>query len=259
MEQLITAVRSFITISPGHRRRSLRDFQGLAGHISWALNVYPLLRPALCNIYAKIAGKRDRYAAVYVNAAVVRDLEWLLAHLRRLPVVNFLKALSWSPADLSSSDPAAEFAMTDASAWGMGIYFPWRHIGLYARRPDDAPSVKIFFHEALAICSAVHRLTRWRAAGRLITRLAVLTDSEDAVWLFNSLSATPTMNPILTSSVDILIDCHTQLRVDHIPGEFNTVADALSRGLLQTALDIDPDMVILPFTPPRDALGGLRE
>ena len=77
--------------------------------------------------------------------------------------------------------------------------------------------------------------------------------------MFNSLSANPTMNPILVSSVDILIDCHTQLRVDHIPGEFNVIADALSRGLLQTALSLDPHMTILPFIPPRNALGGPRE
>lgn len=67
------------------------------------------------------------------------------------------------------------------------------------------------------------------------------------------------MNPILMSTVNVIIDCHTQFRVDHIPSEYNTVADALSRGLLQTALAIDPDMTIVPFIPPRDALGGPRE
>lgn len=139
----MVAVRSFITISPGRRRRSLRDFQGLAGHIIWALNIYPLLRPALCNIYAKIAGKQNRNAALYVNVAIVRDLTWLLHQLSRLPVVSFLESLSWSPADLSATNPADEFVMTDASAWGMGIYFPCRHIGLYAKRPDGAPSAKI--------------------------------------------------------------------------------------------------------------------
>ena len=38
----------------------LKHWERLAGWFNWALNVFPLLRPALNNFYAKISGKRER-------------------------------------------------------------------------------------------------------------------------------------------------------------------------------------------------------
>ena len=52
--QLITAVRDFTLHG---MRCPLRDFQRIAGHLNWALNVYPFLHPGLCAVYAKTAGK----------------------------------------------------------------------------------------------------------------------------------------------------------------------------------------------------------
>ena len=52
--QLITAVRDFALHGTRHH---LRDFRRIAGHLNWALNVYPFLRPGLCVVYAKTAGK----------------------------------------------------------------------------------------------------------------------------------------------------------------------------------------------------------
>jgi hypothetical protein len=38
-------------------RKTLREFQKLQGWINWALNVFPHLCPALCELYQKIIGK----------------------------------------------------------------------------------------------------------------------------------------------------------------------------------------------------------
>ncbi|KAH9911021.1 uncharacterized protein BXZ73DRAFT_57398 [Epithele typhae] len=140
----------------------------------------------------------------------------------------------------------------------MGIYFPWRHLGLVSPLPPQIPPSHSFATESLTICSAIHRLPRWRAAGRSIRRLAILTDSANSVSMFTTLSASPDMNPILTSAVDILLACKCSYRIDHIPGEHNPVADALSRGQLARAYALDPHLDIVTFTPPRDALGGFR-
>jgi hypothetical protein len=66
---------------------ALKDFQRLAGWFNWALNVYPLLRPALSNIYAKMThGKPDKpLTRLYVNNNIRSDfislLTWNFPHL----------------------------------------------------------------------------------------------------------------------------------------------------------------------------------
>lgn len=72
--------------------------------------------------------------------------------------------------------------------------------------------------------------------------------------MFNSLSALPAYNDILKAAVDhLLSDLSTpiQLRVLHVSGEDNTIADTLSRGRLHTVVNNIPNIVIKPFSPPR--------
>ena len=47
------------------------------------------------------------------------------------------------------------------------------------------------------------------------------------------------------------VDNPIQLRVIHVPGDSNTVADTLSRGELHTVVDNVPGIVIDFFTPPQ--------
>jgi hypothetical protein len=71
--------------------------------------------------------------------------------------------------------------------------------------------------------------------------------------MFNTLSALPSYNGIIKSAVDKLlsdINNPIQLRVIHIPGESNTVADALSRGQLHTVVDYVPTITLDTFSPP---------
>ena len=64
-------------------RYSLRDFQHLAGWFNWALNVYPMLKPALSNIYSKMGhSKPDKpLTKLYVNNSIRADLQWAVFHL----------------------------------------------------------------------------------------------------------------------------------------------------------------------------------
>ncbi|KAF9001344.1 hypothetical protein BDQ17DRAFT_1187154, partial [Cyathus striatus] len=54
-KKLICQISDFI--NSHYLRHPLRDFQCLAGWINWALNVFPLLKPGLCSLYLKMAGK----------------------------------------------------------------------------------------------------------------------------------------------------------------------------------------------------------
>ncbi|KIJ66316.1 hypothetical protein HYDPIDRAFT_54410, partial [Hydnomerulius pinastri MD-312] len=91
--QLISTLRDF---AQHGTRRTLRDFQHIAGHLNWALNVYPMLRPGLCAIYSKTAGKLYSKALMWVNHDVERELNWVIGHLLVSEGIYLLKSVSWS-------------------------------------------------------------------------------------------------------------------------------------------------------------------
>ncbi|KAL6300063.1 hypothetical protein BKA93DRAFT_741228 [Sparassis latifolia] len=76
--KLIDELRRFCDIPPGHP--------------NWAFNVYPLLKPALSNVYAKIAGKRNPHSGIYVNTRIIADLRWMIHHVEHPTGVSFLGA-----------------------------------------------------------------------------------------------------------------------------------------------------------------------
>jgi len=61
-EKLLHHVRSFCNTPKGGRRRSLKEFQALTGYLNWAFNVFPMLKPGLSNVYAKLTGKTNPHA-----------------------------------------------------------------------------------------------------------------------------------------------------------------------------------------------------
>jgi hypothetical protein len=72
----------------------LKHWQRLAGWFNWALNVYPLLRPALNNVYAKLSGKNRKDQRIYINNAVRDDLAWALTHIEFSDSVHLFKSFS---------------------------------------------------------------------------------------------------------------------------------------------------------------------
>ena len=80
--RLVQRVMDFTATAPGGTRRTLKEFQQLAGWINWSFNVFPLLKPALSNIYTKIAGKTKSHAKIFISKAVVRDLSWFVSHVQ---------------------------------------------------------------------------------------------------------------------------------------------------------------------------------
>jgi len=73
--------------------------------------------------------------------------------------------------------------------------------------------------------------------------------------MFNSLHAQDGYNDILLFTVHILISTGISLRVFHIPGMDNSVADALSQHLPETAITLSPGLQVNLFQPPHDTLG----
>ena len=114
----------------------------------------------------------------------------------------------------------------------------------------------IFFNEALAVVSAIE----WAAhLPDKPQHVLIHTDSMNTVDIFHSLAADPNYILLLFKAVEIMMDLGVDVRVVHIPGTQNAVADALSRLLFQVANTLHPGLNITIFQPPRDELGAVRE
>ncbi len=242
---LVLALRHFASSN----RRNLQEYQQIAGWSNWSFNVFPLLKPGLCNIYAKMQGKTNPFAGIALNNAVKDDLSWLADHIEKSDGICCFDALDW--------DPIVDATVTilcDACLNGMGFWLPKIACGFVCPTPElpDVDEI-IFFFEALCVCAAIH----WVAANlspAMRKRVTIFTDNTNTVDIFNSLRASPTYNPILKSAVNVLISHAIDLRVLHIPGSENDVADALSRSQFSRAQSLVPRLLILPFKPPHDVL-----
>ncbi|KDR82212.1 hypothetical protein GALMADRAFT_18481, partial [Galerina marginata CBS 339.88] len=240
---LISAIRAFAV--PG-RRPKLSDYQRLAGWINWSLNVFPLLRPGLSALYAKIKGKNQQYREIYVNKQVCGELLWVANHMESLPGIFMVDSVDWS---LAHADLTI---LCDASPLAMGFWIPSLFLGFQSAFQNDG-SLPIFFWEALSVLSAL----TWAVERSFPPprRLLIFTDNSNTVSMFNSLRATSTYNPILLTACDLLIKYSTSLRVCHISGKDNDIADALSRLENDRALAACPTLSINQFLPPRLMMG----
>jgi hypothetical protein len=72
----------------------------------------------------------------------------------------------------------------------------------------------------------------------------------NTVNIFNSLRAKGAYNEILKSAISLLISHNISLRVFHVPGSENVVADALSRFENMRAVAACPHLTISSFEPP---------
>ena len=244
-QALLTAIHDFCrfgTSVPASRRcRSLRQCQALAGHINWALNVYPLLRPGLAALYQKMGGPYYPYKTVHINHAITHDLRWLATHLQESNGLFLLESIAWTP------DEAHLVVLTDACPSGFGFWVPSLHLGFYG---DTIPMTDspIFFHEAFAVVCALYWLCRRSIPRR--HRIVVRTDNTNTVDMFQSMRAHDAYNILLKFAVDLLIAHDVDLRVLHVRGVDNGIADALSRHRLTDLTRDQPLLQIHAFQPP---------
>ncbi|KZV86343.1 DNA/RNA polymerase, partial [Exidia glandulosa HHB12029] len=218
-------------------KRKLVEWQRILGHANWALNAYPLLRPGLASSYDKIRGKSGSSWPIVLNTRVIRDLQWFARTLRSASGVQLLEANHWEPEDADIT------IYCDASLTGLGFWCPSLKLGFAADHADH----NIIRNESLCVLSALEWAT---LRAQKPARVALYTDSQVSVDMFDSLKAELTYNPILLSTVEIMLSRNVSARVYHIPGARNVVADALSRAKLDLAAHLAPGLVISTFIPP---------
>ena len=131
-ENFLARITEFIDINGTDRRHTLHEFQGLAGYANWAFNVYPLGRPGLCNVYAKMTGKTKPNARIYLNSSIMSELRWLALYVKSAPPVRIFSATSWDPADAKLASILQLEVFTDVSSVALAYYFPSLKLAYHA-------------------------------------------------------------------------------------------------------------------------------
>ena len=127
----------------------------------------------------------------------------------------------------------------------MGFWYPKTNEGFVSPTPSDVSPQLIFYFEALCVLSALYNTHQWSQSKCIV----IYTDNLNTVNIFNSFRALPSYNHLLKAAVDILTSGDHELRVLHILGTENQVADALSRLNITQALTSIPNLKIMPFQP----------
>ena len=234
--------------TPGSHK--LRKWQALAGWINWSFNVYPLLRPCLNNFYPKIAGKTKQNQRIWVNNAIRDDLSWAADHMRSSSGVHLIRSQEWDP------NYADAIIYCDACMEGMAFWYPELDTGFYAPVPLQIPADFIYYYEALCVACALYDVSNSLSSD---SRVLIFTDNSNTVDMFNSLRCPPAYNFIVRFAADTLIKSGINLRVVHVPGDQNDVADALSRQDFARALNLVPNLNIQSFQPPQSPLGASKK
>jgi hypothetical protein len=245
VNDIILKIDSFLASSG--RSPSLRDWQHLAGHLNWLLNVLPWGRPALTELYRKISGKNWSHRGIPINAAVITDLRWLHSVIPASIGIRFTDTGMWLDHD-------ADMVMwTDASLRNaMAFVYSNRGLVYPIKAPPPKIKVDIFFLELMAIASAIHHAGCLPHPPR---RMLIWTDSLDSVSVLNSLHTTESIhNAPLLAIASVMLRTGMDLRVRFIEGKKNVRADMLSRLLMDDYHNKFPADRVECFSPPRELL-----
>lgn len=227
--------------SENGKKEKIKRWYRMGGWINWGLNVYPTLRPALNNFYPKLKGRRDSSAQIWVNNSIRNDFKWAIKILQCLSGVRLLKSITWGV------NEATITILCDACPTGMGFWNPTTHQAFVSPTPDNVNPDLIFYFEALCVLSALQYAHDHSSTSK--QRIIIYTDNLNTVDIFCTFRALPAYNHFLKAAVDILTEGEHDLRVLHIHGSDNVVADALSRSNFSTALSNIPQLKISNFYP----------
>jgi hypothetical protein len=196
-DELLTQLDRFIVRKDSKERKHLplKDFEKLAGSLSWSCNVFPLICPCLSSTYEKIKSMLKSHALVHVNWAISRELEWAEHYIQKSNGVVLLKHQNWCLGDTDFT------IFCDASKTGLSFWYSHLNEGFIAE-PPPLLNHDIHFLEGLCMAAALADVAK-QGPG---TKVVIYTDNEASYFSFNSLHSLPNYNPILLFSAGVQMD-----------------------------------------------------
>ena len=84
-DKLTRTILDFILNTPDNKQQQpLCTWLRILGYANWALNTFPILKPALNSSYDKITGKVALSQGVYINKQVHDELLWFVQSVDHL-------------------------------------------------------------------------------------------------------------------------------------------------------------------------------
>ena len=239
LDGLLSTIRDFCSSASG--RQTHRRFLQLAGSMSWALYVFPMLKPGLRALHEKIGStsKKGPHQEMYVSETIKLELDWFARHAEKLNGVHIMESIAWDQSQ------ANHVFFCDATPRGLGCFYREGSIGFRTVAP---PNSDIGFLKALSICWAIHIVDRRKLGGRIL----IFTDSLVTVNMFDSLyTPRAKLNPILLSAVDILINrrFRIQVAVDSVQKGHYAIVNALAQGQVNRLRKKSPTVSIVDTEP----------
>jgi len=128
----------------------------------------------------------------------------------------------------------------------MGFWLPETNSGYYSATPVDTPPL-IYYVEALCVLAAITHCCSIMSPGQ---KLLVYTDNMNVVDIFSSLRCRPEFNNILKDAISTRVNADVDMRVLHVAGDMNGIADAISRADFNRARTLAPNISFHDFSAP---------
>ncbi|EGG05974.1 uncharacterized protein MELLADRAFT_87466 [Melampsora larici-populina 98AG31] len=221
----VIALRAFVIPSS----QPLVAWQHITGWSNWAVNTFPLGRWAIQSSWDKIAGKTLCNAQVPCNKTITKDLTWLANLLKDWSGRKILKKIFWN------LKLAYLTFIVDACPTGIGIWCPKLNSAWSKKFPH--PSRDIFWAELLDVITSINIAVTLPSK-----RIAIFSDNASIVALFSSHKPIDSARLLFSHTVSVMLKNDLNVKVRHIAGDNNKIANDLSRDRLTKARGYIPSL-----------------
>ena len=220
----VTEMKSFLQ----KRKAPQREFLTHIGRARHMGTIYKTLNAFARGLERWAYSVPELEDMIHISEAVKRDFEFTiwameLAHKEGASFSSFFKPQPESFDITIFTDASKSIGVGGISSTGHYFQHKWTEIDLSEPEKRD-----IQWRELCAVFMAIHCL-QGELSGKSVH---IYTDNDPVKWMLikmRSRLARPDLQIIINKICEILLEQHIEIWIDHIPGEENKCADALSR------------------------------